>query len=620
MARACGGRLATGTPLYAVEIYFRRNPKKSLLRCKAGGGFFILRRLLNLSAESNVYGRRNRDMNLNGAELIIRFLEYAGIEVVAGIPGGASLPIYDALHGSKIRHILARHEQGAGFIAGGMARASGKPAVCIASSGPGVTNLITAVADAKMDSIPLIAITGQVPVSMIGTDAFQEIDTLSLSIPITKRSYLVKEVEDLIRILPQAWKTSIEGRPGPVWIDVPKDVASARIEWDEQKEKEFWNILKTEFTLKIGADWAERFKDLLSESKRPVFYIGGGLNRPESAESFRKLHEKLGFPTVSTLMGLGICRDDHPQFLGMLGMHGSRATNLVLEEADLLIALGVRFDDRATGKLNEFCPNAKIVHVDIDATEIGKLKNPNLSLKHDIGVFLRQILNETFTELHSAKEEWLDRVQTLKTLYAFPMPEEEALHPFAIIRRVAEVLKERAIITTDVGQHQMWAAQYYPFQTQGSLLTSGGLGTMGFGLPTAIGAALASPGKRIVCISGDGSILMNIQELDTLRELDLDVTVLLMNNGHLGLVRQQQELFFSSRFSASKFTLPTNFTKIASSFGIPSFELREEDSVSEVLEDALNRKGPSFVTLRVAPELHVLPMVPPGKPNREMIH
>ncbi|PJZ31024.1 biosynthetic-type acetolactate synthase large subunit [Leptospira kmetyi] len=560
-------------------------------------------------------------MDLNGAELIIRFLEYAGVEVVAGIPGGASLPIYDALHGSKIRHILARHEQGAGFIAGGMARASGKPAVCIASSGPGVTNLITAVADAKMDSIPLIAITGQVPVSLIGTDAFQEIDTLSLSIPITKRSYLVKNAEDLITILPQAWKTSIEGRPGPVWIDVPKDVALARIEWDEQKEKEYWNIQKTEFILRIEKSWKADFARMLSEAKRPVFYIGGGLNRPLSAELFGVLQERLNFPVVSTLMGLGICKDDHPGFLGMLGMHGSRATNLALEEADLLIALGVRFDDRATGKLNEFCPNAKIVHVDIDATEIGKLKNPNLYLKHEIEDFIRQILEEEYSSVHAAKEEWLDRVQTLKTLYAFPMPEEkDSLHPFKILKEVGEILKDKAIVTTDVGQHQMWAAQYYPFQKQGSLLTSGGLGTMGFGLPTAIGAALVSPGKRIVCISGDGSILMNVQELDTLRELDLDVTILLMNNGHLGLVRQQQELFFSSRFSASRFLMPTNFLKIASSFGIPSFSLNGEFSPSEVLEEALNRKGPSFVMLQVAPELHVLPMVPPGKPNREMIH
>ncbi|WP_061249473.1 biosynthetic-type acetolactate synthase large subunit [Leptospira alstonii] len=560
-------------------------------------------------------------MNLNGAELIVRFLEFAGIEIVAGIPGGASLPVYDALYGSKIRHILARHEQGAGFIAGGMARTTGKPAVCIASSGPGVTNLITAIADAKMDSIPLIAITGQVPVSMIGTDAFQEIDTLSLSVPVTKRSYLVKDVADLIVTLPQAWKTAIEGRPGPVWIDVPKDVASAKIEWDEQKEKEFWNIQKPEFILKIDTMWMERFRELLSQAAKPVFYIGGGLNRPLSSELFGILREKLNFPVVSTLMGLGICEDEHPRFLGMLGMHGSRATNLVLEEADLLIALGVRFDDRATGKLNEFCPNAKIVHVDIDATEIGKLKNPNLYLKHDVEVFLTRVLDEEYSSEHAATEGWLERVRTLKTLYGLPMPEErDVLHPFSIIRSVAEILGDRAIITTDVGQHQMWAAQYFPFRNQGSLLTSGGLGTMGFGLPTAIGAALVSPEKRIVCISGDGSILMNIQELDTLRELDLDVTILLMNNGHLGLVRQQQELFFSSKFSASRFVHSTNFMNIAYSFGIPSFELREEFSPLKVLEEALNRKGPSFVVLQVAPELRVLPMVPPGKANREMIY
>ncbi|WP_061257118.1 biosynthetic-type acetolactate synthase large subunit [Leptospira interrogans] len=560
-------------------------------------------------------------MNLNGAELMIRFLEFAGVEIVSGIPGGASLPIYDALYESKIRHILARHEQGAGFIAGGMARANGKPGVCFASSGPGVTNLITAVADAKMDSIPLIVITGQVPVSMIGTDAFQEIDTFSLSVPITKRSYLVKKIEDLIQILPQAWKTAIEGRPGPVWIDVPKDVASAKIDWDISREKEIWNIQKIEFKNTIDLEWKKTFKELLSKAKKPVFYIGGGLNRPLAAELFCILLEKLNFPTVSTLMGLGICPYEHPRFLGMLGMHGSRAANLVLEEADLLVALGVRFDDRATGKLNEFCPNAKIVHVDIDATEIGKLKNPNLFLKHGVENFITQILEEDLSSEHLSSEEWLNQVQTLKTLYGFSIPKEnQILHPVSILQSISNILGEKAIITTDVGQHQMWVAQYYPFRKQGSFLTSGGLGTMGFGLPAAIGAALVFPEKRIVCISGDGSILINIQELDTLRELNLDVTILLINNGHLGLVRQQQELFFSSRFSASKFVIPANFIKIASSFGIPSFELSNECSQVEILEQALIRKGPSFVLLQVEPDLQVLPMVPPGKANREMIY
>ncbi|MBM9579634.1 biosynthetic-type acetolactate synthase large subunit [Leptospira sp. 201903070] len=560
-------------------------------------------------------------MELSGAELIVRFLEYAGVEIVTGIPGGASLPIYDALHESKIRHILAKHEQGAGFIAGGMARACGKPAVCLASSGPGVTNLITAVADAKMDSVPLIAITGQVSVSLIGTDAFQEIDTLSLSIPITKRSYLVKKTEDLIKILPQAWITSVEGRPGPVWIDVPKDVASGKIDWDPEKESKYWNIQKEEISKKIDPDWIDRFRDMIAEAEKPIFYIGGGLNRPLSAGLFRVLQERLEFPVVSTLMGLGICEDQNPLFLGMLGMHGSRAANMALEEADLLIALGVRFDDRATGKLSEFCPNSKIIHVDIDATEIGKLKIPNLSLKCEVEDFLRQILEVQISYQICALEGWKERISTLKVLYGLPLPsEDDTHHPFSVIRKISEILGDQAIVTTDVGQHQMWVAQYYSFQTQGSLLTSGGLGTMGFGLPSAIGAALVSPGKRIVCVSGDGSILMNIQELDTLRELDLDVTILLMNNGHLGLVRQQQELFFSSRFSASQFVTPTDFIKIASSFGIPSYELGEESSASELLSEVFGKKGPSFIVLKVSPGLHVLPMVPPGKANREMIH
>ncbi|MDV6236036.1 biosynthetic-type acetolactate synthase large subunit [Leptospira ellisii] len=562
-------------------------------------------------------------MNLSGAELIVRFLEYAGVEIIAGIPGGASLPIYDALHGSKIRHVLARHEQGAGFIAGGMARASGKTSVCIASSGPGVTNLITAIADAKMDSIPLLAITGQIPTSLIGTDAFQEIDTFGLSIPVTKRSYLVKRTEDLVKILPQAWNTTSEGRPGPVWIDVPKDVAAGRIDWDESKESEYWNIRKSEFSDSVPKDWISRFETLISESNRPVFYIGGGLNRPRAAEAFRVLQKRTGFPTVSTLMGLGILSDENPSFLGMLGMHGSRATNLVLEEADLLIALGVRFDDRATGKLSEFCPNAKVIHVDVDDTEIGKLKTPDLSIRHDVCNLIKQLLDGPFREPIPIlqREEWSDRVRILKDSYGLPIPgEKEDLHPFSILKRISEIAGDRTVLTTDVGQHQMWVAQYYPFRKQGSFLTSGGLGTMGFGLPAAIGAALALPEKRIVCVSGDGSIMMNIQELDTLRELDLNVTILLMNNGHLGLVRQQQELFFGSRFSASRFTLSADFAKIASSFGIPSFTLDDKTTVTETLSEVLSVKGPSFAVLNVPPELNVLPMVPAGKANREMIH
>ncbi|TGK34522.1 biosynthetic-type acetolactate synthase large subunit [Leptospira gomenensis] len=562
-------------------------------------------------------------MNLSGAELIVRFLEYAGIEVVAGIPGGASLPIYDALYGSQILHVLARHEQGAGFIAGGMARAGGKTAVCIASSGPGVTNLITAVADAKMDSIPLLAITGQVPTALIGTDAFQEIDTFGLSIPVTKRSYLVKRTEDLVKILPQAWNTTVEGRPGPVWIDVPKDVAFGRIEWDQSKELEYWNIHKNETFGPIAADWISDFDNLISRSQRPVFYVGGGLNRQNAAEAFRILQKRSGFPTVCTLMGLGILSEENPSFLGMLGMHGSRATNMALDEADLLIALGVRFDDRATGKLSEFCPNAKIIHVDLDATEIGKLKTPDLSLKHDVHEVIKLLLDGPFREPipTRTREKWFERIRFLKESYGLPQPgEEDVLHPFSILKRIADIAGDKVVLTTDVGQHQMWVAQYYPFRRQGSFLTSGGLGTMGFGLPAAIGAALALPDKRIVCVSGDGSIMMNIQELDTLRELGLNVTILLMNNGHLGLVRQQQELFFGSRFSASRFTLPADFARIASSFGIPSFILEDKTTVSETLTEILSMEGPSFAVLNVLPELHVLPMVPSGKANREMIH
>ncbi|MBS1139105.1 MAG: acetolactate synthase, large subunit [Proteobacteria bacterium] len=550
---------------------------------------------------------------LTGAQITIRLLERQGIRTVAGIPGGAILPIYDALgQSTAIHHVLARHEQGAGFMAQGMARATGQPAVCLASSGPGATNLLTAIADAKLDSIPLVAITGQVPKAMIGTDAFQEVDTYGLSIPITKHNFLVSSAEELLSVIPRAFEIAASGRPGPVLVDIPKDVQTQAIEIGEWPEPGC--ALRAP-----AADSAliEEATAMINAAERPILYLGGGVVHSGAAESALELAQKAGLPTVMTLMALGTMPVDHPLSLGMLGMHGARYTNLALDECDLLIAVGARFDDRATGKVAAFCPQAKIIHIDIDPAELDKIKTAHIGITADVQEALSQMLPAV-----SANERkiWGERITALKAEFPFEMPDaENPRSHFGLIRTVAACLDNEATITTDVGQHQMWVSQAYPLRRPRQWLTSGGLGTMGFGVPAAIGAALAEPQRTVVCFTGDGSILMNIQELVTAAEENVNIKIVLIDNATLGLVHQQQTLFYGERLFASQFKSSPDFIKIAQGFGIAAIDLDLTPNPCAALMEAIARPGPCLIHASIDAEQKVYPMVPPGAANRDMI-
>lgn len=550
---------------------------------------------------------------LNGAQITIRLLERQGIRTVAGIPGGAILPIYDALgQSSIIHHVLARHEQGAGFMAQGMARASGQTAVCLASSGPGATNLLTAIADAKLDSIPLVAITGQVPKAMIGTDAFQEVDTYGLSIPITKHNFLVSSAEELLEVIPRAFELAASGRPGPVLVDIPKDVQMQVIDIGE------WPAPGRRQPPPEPDGWAlSEAAAMINAAKRPILYLGGGVVHSGASGQAVQLAEKAGLPTVMTLMGLGAMPVDHALSLGMLGMHAARYTNLALDECDLLIAVGARFDDRATGKVAAFCPQAKIIHIDIDPAELDKIKTAHIGITADVDAALLRL---TPAVAENRRPQWLQRIADLKSEYPLVMPEQDnPLSHFGLIRTVAACLDDEATIATDVGQHQMWVAQAYPLRRPRQWLTSGGLGTMGFGVPAAIGAALAEPERTVVCFTGDGSILMNIQELVTAAEEGANVKIVLMNNATLGLVHQQQTLFYGERLFASQFKSTPDFVKVAQGFGIAAVDLDQAANPCAALMEAINRPGPCLIHASIDAGQKVYPMVPPGAANRDMI-
>ncbi|WP_320720589.1 acetolactate synthase large subunit [Enterobacter sp. 296B2] len=556
-------------------------------------------------------GTTSTKTRFTGAQLIVHLLERQGITTVAGIPGGTVLPLYDALSQSKqIRHVLARHEQGAGFIAQGMARTQGKPAVCMACSGPGATNLVTAIADARLDSIPLICITGQVPSSMIGTDAFQEVDTYGISIPITKHNYLVRDITELPQVISDAFRIAQSGRPGPVWIDIPKDVQTAEIEIDVLPEPGE-RAAAPEFSAESVRDAAA----MINAAKRPVLYLGGGAIN--AADEIRQFAEKANLPTTMTLMALGMLPKAHPLSLGMLGMHGARSTNYILQEADLLIVMGARFDDRAIGKTEQFCPNAKIIHVDIDRAELGKIKQPHVAIQGDVAEVLAQLIPQTDA---AERADWRQLVADLQREFPGAIPTEgDPLSHYGLINAVAACVDDSAIITTDVGQHQMWTAQAYPLNRPRQWLTSGGLGTMGFGLPAAVGAALANPDRKVICFSGDGSLMMNIQEMATAAENQLDVKIILMNNEALGLVHQQQSLFYKQGVFAATYPGMINFMQIAAGFGLHTCDLNAEEDAHAALQAAIARPGPALIHVRIDPEQKVYPMVPPGAANTEMV-
>lgn len=589
---------------------------------------------------------------LTGSQIIIELLKQNGIRTVAGIPGGSILPLYDELGKSDIEHVLVRQEQAAGFIAQGISRVTGKAAVCMATSGPGAMNLLTSIADARCDSVPIVAITGQVNLSLIGTDAFQEADTFGLSFPITKHSMMVKSAAELVRAVPLAFAIAESGRPGPVLIDVPRNVQSEYAEvpddfdtcfrriYDEYVKNHKGIKFKTEDE-KISAV-VENFTIKLLNAKKPVLYLGGGANNPESSEAVKKFLSLYNVPVVSSLMGIGVVPAKSDNFFGMVGMHGSYVANKVMYDSDLVLAAGVRFDDRATGVVSKFCPGAEVLHIDIDAAEINKIVQSDVSLVEDCA-FAFSSINDALSEadvensrFNAERKAWFGNCLELKKVDEVSLPMtcdsadccgrkscgvkagEKFRNPRSFIASIPSVAakfgigEDDLIITTDVGQHQMWTAQFYPVKNPRQLLTSGSLGTMGFGLPAAIGAAIASPKKKVVCISGDGSIMMNIQELATLSELGLNVTVIVLDNGCLGMVRQQQEYLFDRNYSASTFKFRPDLLSIASGFGIRSVDA---DSDSDWEKRAFGESGPSFVRVKIARSETVLPFVKSGCAN-----
>lgn len=550
--------------------------------------------------------------SFSGAEIIVRSLERQGVHTVAGIPGGALLPLYEALSRcTRIRHILARHEQAAGFIAQGIARVTHRAGVCLATSGPGVTNMLTALADAKLDSIPLVCIAGQVPRHLIGTDAFQEVATVELAKPITKAAMMANSADELSQLIAEAFHIAESGRPGPVLIDVPKDVQLQRCERLSHPAPRVVARLPKNVHMDAAAA-------LINAARKPVLYVGGGVVNARAHGAACRLAEQASIPMTTTLMAMGVIAHDHYLNLGMLGMHGAMSTHQVLEECDLLIAVGARFDDRATGDPKRFVPNAKIIHIDIDARELGKIKQPTLAIHADAWSALTDLIARVGI---NERCNWIARIAELKRQDRSRNIIDAQYNelPHQLIRAVGGVLPNDAILTTDVGQHQMWVAQSYPFGRANRWLTSGGLGTMGFGLPAAIGAALAEPEATVVCLTGDGSLLMNIQEFATLRELNLNVKIVLLDNAGLGMVRQQQSMFYSRRHCASGFTMPSDFVRIARAFDIDAIDLNLDSDIHEALRTAMQTRGPILIRAKIAADHQVLPMVPSGAANIEAI-
>lgn len=549
-------------------------------------------------------------MQLKGAEILLRCLQEEGVDTVFGYPGGAVLPIYDALYDSSIRHILARHEQGVAHAADGYARATGKVGVCIATSGPGATNLVTGIATAYMDSIPMVCFTGQVGTSLIGRDAFQEADITGITLPITKHNYVVERTEDVARVVKEAFYIARTNRPGPVVVDLPKDVMEKSIEFSEGAEVNLrgYRVMK-------GCNLGQVIAavELIKKAERPVIYAGGGVISSDAATELRELAEKRKIPVTTTLMGLGAFPGNNYLSLGMLGMHGTRYANYAIGEADLLIAVGVRFDDRVTGNVNTFAPHAKVIHIDIDAAEIGKNVNTHIPIVGQAKEVL-QAINERlepvaeYGEWHRTLDRWKQE---------FPLrygsSRDGRLMPQHVIEKIYDLTKGEAIITTEVGQNQMWTAQYYKFKHPRSFLTSGGLGTMGFGFPAAIGAKIGCPDRLVIDIAGDGSILMNIQELATAVQYRLPIVICILNNQYLGMVRQWQSLFYGGRYSNTDMSAQPDFVKLAEAFGAIGIRVNKEEELDDALNRALQATDrPVVLDILIEREADVYPMVPPG--------
>jgi acetolactate synthase-1/2/3 large subunit len=544
---------------------------------------------------------------VTGARLVVEALEREGVKHVFGYPGGAIMPVYDALTGSSLQHILVRHEQAAALAADAYGRVTGKPGVCLATSGPGATNLVTGIANAFLDSVPMVAITGQVASPLMGTDAFQEVDIFGITLPIVKHSFVIRNTADIPRIFAEAFHIAATGRPGPVLIDLPKDVGviaavPAQFELSAEAEAE---VDET----RIAAANA-----LIAEASAPVLYFGGGVAIARAERALRAFAARSGSPSVATLKGLGGIPTADANFLGMLGMHGTRAANMAIDHCDLLICVGARFDDRATGKLDSFAPRAKVIHIDGDPAEIGKLRVPEVGLVGDLSA----ILNRLMARPEAAG--WAQQCRAQKVMWAprYDAPGGGVYAP-ALLKELSEAAGDKAIFTCDVGQHQMWVAQHCRFSRPQAHLTSGGLGTMGYGIPAGVGALLAEPDATVITVSGDGSFMMNVQELATLRRYRLPLKIVLIDNSQLGMVRQWQELFFDENFSEIDLSDNPDFSEVAHAFGIEAFTIDHREQVSDAIRRLLETDGPILCHVRIDPRENVWPLVPPNSSNVQMM-
>lgn len=564
------------------------------------------------SSDSNL----KPNMPRSGSDILIDALLEENVEYIFGYPGGAVLPLYDSIYDDRIPHILYRHEQGAVHAAEGYARVSGKPGVVIVTSGPGATNTLTGIADAYSDSLPLVVFTGQVAKAGIGKDAFQEADLLSMTTPITKHNYQVNDVKDIPKIVKEAFYIANSGRKGPVVIDFPKDMGILTTDktHDTTIHTPGYDVNLTPTTEEI-----QKVIDFLNTAEKPLVLAGAGVNFSKANSLLQTFVERNHIPVVTTLHGLGAIPYEHPLFLGMGGMHGSYASNMAITECDLLINFGSRFDDRLASQPKTFAENATIIHVDIDASEINKVINTHLGIVADVRNVLEALLNQT--PCPSKHRSWLRQVEHYKAKHPFKyLQDDHALfcRPQRAIEYIGEITNGRAYVATDVGQHQMWVAQFYPFRTHGQFITSGGLGTMGFGIPAAIGAQFAKPKETVVAFVGDGGFQMTNQELALLKAYQLNIKVVLINNGTLGMVKQWQDKFFKQRFSHSVFNDQPNFVKLVEAYGVKTFLIDDPSHIERTLEDAFNYEGPAFIEIRISPEEPVLPMVPSGKANHEM--
>ena len=551
-------------------------------------------------------------MKLNGAEILVECLLEQGVDTIFGFPGGAVLNIYDALYKykDKIRHILTSHEQGASHAADGYARASGKVGVCLATSGPGATNLVTGIATAYMDSIPMVAITGNVALNLLGKDSFQEVDITGITMPITKHNFIVKDVNDLAGIVRRAFKIAKEGRPGPVLIDIPKDITAQKAEYVKKDVETIERSVKH-----ISDNAVSEAINLLNSSIKPLIYAGGGVSASDACEELYELAEKLHSPVTLSLMGMGAFPATHELYTGMVGMHGTKASNMAVTECDLLVAIGARFSDRVVSKLERFAPRAKILHIDVDAAEVNKNIKSECHIIGDVKEVLSRINKGIETRYRS---EWISFIKELKEKYPLSR-ESEDLTPQFILDKIYELTRGDAILSTEVGQHQIWTAQYYKFTKPRTFITSGGLGTMGFGLGASMGAQLARPDKSVFNIAGDGSFRMNLNELATAVEYNLPIIVVIMNNHALGMVRQWQNMFYDKRFSQTTLDRATDFVKLAEAFGACGFNLTKKEDTERVLTEALSLNRPVVINCEIDKDLKVWPMVPPGAALEDVI-